>query len=580
MSTELPAWLRSIALIATVCVLALSPQSFAQSRITGTVNPDVQHEVPNSKSLLVARSLDNGRLDGSQALGRMVLMLAATEQQSLAAAALVAAQHDPSSPSYHTWLTPEQFGEEFGISAGDAETVKGWLEASGFTVHEIAKSRRFMIFSGNVAQVEQAFSTEMHSYSYNGNKFIANSANILIPAALAPVVRGVVRLYGDPHESLLKSGTKIGYDGTKNQIDGPRGLHFLAPADFASIYNVQPLYDAGLDGRGQTIAIVSRSSLELPYFNIHGLQDIRDFRQTMGLPANDPQIIVNGDDPMALSGGDTAEALLDVSWAGAVAPLAHIVVVASQSNFADGVDASAAYIVDHNLAPIMSTSFGSCEADMGSVQNAFYAALWQQAAAQGITSFVSSGDNGGAGCDAPGAGHFSYYGLAVNGLASTPYNVAVGGTQFDDVANPDAYWNPTNDPVTLKSVKGYIPEKVWNESSNDPWGVSLWAASGGVSSIYTKPDWQTATGVPNDGMRDIPDFSLSASSHDGYAVCFLGSCSNPNHKSLWSFGGTSSGCRHHGPRAAVVERTATRRCELRLLSPGIDSRGLSRHRRW
>ncbi len=152
-------------------------------------------------------------------------------------------------------------------------------------------------------------------------------------------------------------------------------------------------------------------------------------------------MIINGDDPQVQSYDDTLEALLDVTWAGAVAPGAHIIAVASQSNFADGVDISAAYIVDHNLAPIMSTSFGSCEQTMGAVQTAFYNSLWQQAAAQGITSFVSAGDDGGAGCDSQSSGLFASQGLAVNGLASTPYNVAVGGTQFDDVANSDTYWS-------------------------------------------------------------------------------------------------------------------------------------------
>ena len=226
-------------------------------------------------------------------------------------------------------------------------------------------------------------------------------------------------------------------------------------------------------------------------------------------------MIINGDDPGVLSYNDTIEALLDVTWAGAVAPGATIIGVASQSNFADGVDISAAYIVDHNLAPVMSTSFGNCEDSLGAVGLAFYNSLWQQAAAQGITSFVSAGDNGGAGCDSQSSGLFASHGLAVNGLASTPYNVAVGGTQFDDVANNDLYWTISSDPTTLQSAISYIPETVWNESSNDPFFTSLWAGSGGVSKIYNKPNWQGATGVPNDGKRDLPDISLAAAGHRG-----------------------------------------------------------------
>jgi hypothetical protein len=208
----------------------------------------------------------------------------------------------------------------------------------------------------------------------------------------------------------------------------------------------------------------------------------------------------------------------------------------SQSNFADGVDASAAYIVDHNLAPVMSTSYGSCEQTMGAVGTAFYNSLWQQAAAQGITSFVSSGDSGGAGCD-PSGGTYAT-GVAVNGLASTPYNVAVGGTMFDDTANPAAYWNPIADPTTGLSALGYIPEMAWNESSNDPNGVLLLGGGGGVSTIHAKPNWQVAPGVPTDGKRDVPDFSLTAAVHDGYLLCLFGSCGGGQY--FYVFGGTSA----------------------------------------
>jgi len=515
-------------------------QSVVQSRIAGPVRDEQRSALRSTTPVLVKRSLDAGRLPASQKLGHMVLLLAPTTQQEHAAAKLVAAQHDPSSPQYHKWLTPAKYGERFGVTSEDAQKVRQWLESKGLTVHEVSQSRRFISFSGTVGQVEQTFSTQMHSYSFKDRKFIANSTDIQIPVALAPVVKGVVRLHSDPHQPTLKIGDKIKVEKKTGKIEGPYGLHFMGPADFATIYNVQPLYDAGINGAGQTIAIVSRSSLVDPNYGVDGIQDIRDFRSVMGLPANDPEMIVNGDDPLVNSFNDTVEALLDVTWAGAVAPMAHIVVVASQSNFADGVDASAVYIVDHNLAPIMSTSFGSCEQNLGPVQNAFYNALWQQAAAQGITAFVSSGDNGGAGCDDQSSGYFASNGVAVNGLASTPYNVAVGGTQFEDTDNPDAYWSVTSDPSNFKSALGYIPEKVWNESSNDPFFTSLWAGSGGVSTVYAKPDWQTASGVPNDGQRDLPDISLAAAGHTGYALCFLGSCGFPDFVSLYSVGGTSA----------------------------------------
>jgi len=527
---------------------AAQAQTGAQARIVSSIKNEERTTILNSTSPLVKASVDSGRMASGQNLGRMLLMLSPTAEQEQQAADLVAAQHDSSSPTFHKWLTPAQYGAQFGVAAQDATAVQQWLQTQGLTVHEISQSRRFIVFSGTVGQVEQAFSTEMHSYSYKNRSFIGNATDVQIPSALSPVVKGVVRLHSTPRgdsgndlrDGNLKIGQKISVDKKTGKIEGPYGLHFMGPADFATIYNVKPVYAAGIDGTGESIAIVSRSSLADPQYNINGVQDIRDFRAAMGLPANDPQIIVNGDDPQVQSYDDTIEALLDITWAGAVAPGAHIIGVASQSNFADGVDISAAYIVDHNLAPIMSTSFGACEQTLGSAGSAFYNSLWQQAAAQGITAFVSAGDNGGAGCDSQSSGLFASQGVAVNGIASTPYNIAVGGTQFDDVANNDEYWTVTADPVTLQSAISYIPEIVWNESSNDVFSTSLWAGSGGVSTIYAKPNWQSAAGVPNDGKRDLPDISLAAAGHTGYALCFEGSCSNPSFIGVYSVGGTSA----------------------------------------
>ena len=502
--------------------------ALSQTRIASAVNNNQRVVMRGTTPALIAKSTETGRMPAGQDLGRMILQLAPTAQQDQKAAKVVAALHDPSSPSYHKWLTPAQFGQLYGVSDYDAAQVQGWLQNRGLTVHEISQSHRFIVFSGTVAQVEDAFATQMHNYSYQDKSFVSNSTDIQIPAALQSVVKGVVRLHGDPRTPNAFMGGKVFFKKSPGQFSFDDGSHYMTPADFAKIYNLQPLYAAGIDGTGQTIAIVGRSNIDV--------QDIHAFRSLLGLPVNDPQVIVNGDDP-GMTFYDLPEATLDVTWSGAVAPMATIKFVVSQSNFTDGVDVSAAYIVDHNVAPVMSTSYGACEQNLGAVGTAFYNSLWLQAAAEGITSFVSAGDNGGAGCDSPGAGLYGT-GVAVNGIASTPYNVAVGGTQFDDTANPSAYWSDTNDPATGLSALGYIPEKVWNDSTADPNYPQLWAGSGGVSTLYAKPDWQTAPGVPNDGMRDLPDFSLSASGHDGYLVCLYRNCDFGPY--FYFFGGTSA----------------------------------------
>jgi subtilase family serine protease len=323
--------------------------------------------------------------------------------------------------------------------------------------------------------------------------------------------------------------------------------HFLAPADFAKIYNVGPLYTGGIDGTGQTIAIVGRTDINVG--------DVTFFRSFFGLPAKSPTIIHNGTAPGDLGGGEETEALLDVEWSGAVAKNATINFVVSKSTATtDGVDLSAQFIVNNNLAGAMSTSFGQCEASMGTTENNFYNNLWSQAAAQGITSFVSAGDSGASGCDASSAATGT--GRAVSGLCSTPNNVCVGGTQFNDTANPGQFWATTNNATDQSSALSYIPEIVWNESGNVAGGSGLGATGGGPSSIYAKPSWQVAPGVPADAKRDTPDVSLSAAGHDGYIVVQGHTTGTTG---LEAVGGTSaSSPSFAGLMGLVMQKTAAR----------------------
>ncbi len=175
----------------------------------------------------------------------------------------------------------------------------------------------------------------------------------------------------------------------------------------------------------------------------------------------------------------------------------------------------------------MSESFGSCEANMSSTQAAGISALAEQAAAQGITYLVSSGDDGAEGCDNQDVETVADGPISVSGLASTAFNVAVGGTVFNENGKT-TYWSSSN-TSTFESAVSYIPEDVWNDScpqSTCGSNANIWAASGGVSTLVSKPSWQSTsvTGVPNDGARDVPDVSLSAASHDPYLVCLEGSC--------------------------------------------------------
>jgi subtilase family serine protease len=317
------------------------------------------------------------------------------------------------------------------------------------------------------------------------------------------------------------------------------GLHFITPGDFAAIYNTRPLLDKGIDGTGVAIAIIGRSN--------PSMDDVNLFRRLYSLPGNPPAVVVNGADPGDQGSAENGEADLDLEWSGAVAPKASIKLVASKSTATtDGVDLSAQYAVDHDLAPVLSVSFGECEADLGSAGGAFYRNLWAQAAAQGITVVVSAGDSGAAGCAKGGA--WSGSGPAVSGVASTPSNVAVGGTEFaSGTGSCWAFWNRSDG----SSAKGYIPETAWNESGSLLFGLGIWATGGGPSARYAKPHWQQGAGVPKDGWRDLPDLSLAAAQSNGYMVQTGG----------WPsvVGGTScSAPAFAGIMALVVQKTGQR----------------------
>jgi pseudomonalisin len=503
-------------------------------RITSFIDDEQRVALRGNRHPMAVLQYDAGEVAPDFPMEHMLLILLPDSAQQEALNQLVDAQYNSESPYYHQWLTPRQYGERFGVSDADVSLIVAWLEGHGFDVDEVTAGRRSIIFSGTAAEVQAAFHTAIHAYNVRGELHHANVKDPEIPAALVQVVGGVVSLHDFQSEPMHGSVRKASPEFTSG------GSHFLAPADFATIYDLAPLYQQASTGTGESVAIVGRTNIDIA--------DVEQFRALFGLPANNPQIIVNGASPGIVSSGEDTEADLDVEWAGALAKNAAIKFVVSKStNSSDGVDLSAQYIVNHNLAPVMSTSFGLCEAALGSSGNIFLNSLWEQAAAQGITVFVSSGDSGAAGCDSASA-LTATHGRAVNALCSTPYSVCVGGTEFNDASNPSLYWSSSNSAGTEASAVGYIPEVVWNESGPS---AGLWASGGGMSAVYAKPSWQTGTGVPADGKRDVPDVSLTAAGHDGYLIVQSGG--------LYAVGGTSAASPSFASiMALVVQHTATR----------------------
>jgi pseudomonalisin len=506
-----------------------------RDRITSYVDDERIVTLHGNRHPLAIPQYDAGAVSPEYRMDRMVLTLLPDDSQQEALVQLLEGQHDPESPYYHQWLTPEQYGQRFGVSEDDATQVTSWLQTHGMTVEEVTPGRLSIVFSGTASQVELAFHTRIHTYKIGNEVHHANISDPSIPDAFAGVVGGVLSLH-DFRSAPMNTGARLP-TATPEFTSG--GSYYLAPADFATIYDLGPAYQAAITGSGQSIAIVARSNIYIA--------DVRQFRSSFGLPANDPQIIVNGSDPGIWNSAEETEADLDVEWSGAVAKSAAIQFVVSKStNSSDGSYLSAQYIVNHNLAPVMSMSFGLCEASLGSSGNSFFNSLWQQAAAQGITVFVSSGDSGAAGCDSSSATSATH-GRAVNGLCSSPYSVCVGGTKFNDISHPSLYWSSSNASGTESSALGYIPEVVWNESGSG----GLWASGGGVSTIYAKPSWQAGTGVPTDGKRDVPDVALTAAGHDGYLIYQNGG--------LYVVGGTSAASPSlAGIMALVVQHAAAR----------------------
>jgi subtilase family serine protease len=456
--------------------------------VKGNVHPQARAE------------FDQGPADSALRLQGLTILFKPTAAQQASVDSLLSAQQDRSSPNYHRWLTPEQFASLSGISQNDLNRIVSWLQSQGFQVGATSRSRTWVSFSGTAQQVEAAFHTAIHRFAVNGETHYANAAPPAVPAAFADLVLGVRGL----HDFHPQAHARASVTPNPRFTSSVSGNHYLTPNDFATIYDLNPLYSAGINGTGQKIAVIGQTDIVM--------SDISTFRTVAGLPASNPQIVLVAGDP-GTSNSDLAEADLDLEWSGAVAPNASIYYVNSSDAFT-----SLIYAVAQNTAPVISISYGLCEQQLSTSDAASLEQTARQANAQGITIVAPTGDSGAADCDTADP---ATKGLAVDFPASMPYVTAVGGTEFSEGSG--TYWNATNTPSPNGgSAISYIPEIVWNDTVADQ---ALSAGGGGGSALFTKPTWQTGSGVPADGQRDVPDVAIAASAdHDGYLICSGGSC--------------------------------------------------------
>ncbi len=538
--------------VASVLPVSLAAQSRREALIPERIDEAALHTLAGNTRPEANRLNDRGAVEDSLSLEHMLLQLQRSPEQEDAVRGMIDDLHDANSPKFHQWLTAEEFGRDYAPAQEDVDKITAWLESNGFTVNVIYPSGMAIDFSGTAAQVRQAFHTSIHYYEVRGKRHIANASDPQIPAAFAPVVAGVVSLHDfQPHPMRT-----VHRDYSFSSGGAP--YQALVPADLATIYDLNPLFKKGYTGRGQTIAVIEDA-------NLYSTADWYTFRSAFGLTAypagslttSHPAPVsghTNCGNP-GLGGGDDGEAILDAEWASAAAPGAHIIV----ASCADTSTTFGGFIAMQNLIngpkppQIVSISYGECEAENGAASNAAFSALYQQAVAEGISVFVSAGDEGAASCDANLTA--ATHGVGISGFASTPYNVAVGGTDFSDTfsGTNNKYWGSSNSSV-YGSALSYVPETPWNDSCAggllvnylgypSPYGgnsfcatsiasqdgfLTVAAGSGGPSGCaagspftygivggtcrgYAKPSWQTGVvGIPKDGVRDIPDVSLFA----------------------------------------------------------------------
>ncbi len=552
----------------------------ARRLVTQAIDESATVRLPGNTRPEANPANDRGIVSDSLPMEHMQLQLQLPAEKQQELDQFISDLHNPASPNFHKWLTPEQFKQEFSPAPEDIAAITSWLQSRGFAVNVIYP--RSIDFSGTARQVRDAFKTEIHTIESNGERHIANISDPQIPAALVPVVAGVVSMNDFTPHPLHR-----------RRIDDTvgNGNYVIVPADLATVYNFSPVFAKGISGQGQTIVVVEDT-------DVYSTADWSTFRSVLGLsgyasgsftqahPAP-PSGTNNCSDPGA--NADDAEAILDAEWASAGAPSAAIELVSCMDTATFGGFIALQNLLNASGTPpgIVSISYGESEAVLGAANNVYINALYEQAVAEGVSVFVSSGDQGGASSD--GGARDATHGVSISGFTSTPYNVSVGGTDFGDTyagAN-STYWNSAN-TATYGSAKSYIPEIPWNDSCaggllstyltyltsygsggfcNSSTGESYYlntvAGSGGPSGCatgnsangvvsgscagYAKPSWQSVFGNPSDGVRDIPDVSLFAANGiwgHYYVVCYsdtanggVGCAGNPN---TWNgFGGTS-----------------------------------------
>jgi len=510
---------KTVLLFAAIAAATASAQT-PQPRITRAIDNTSRATLPGTLSPRALPANDVGAVPASTKLQGITLVFSRTQAQQAALDALVAVQQNPASPQYHQWLTPAQFGAQFGVAASDIAATEAWLQQQGFTIDGVSNSRDRIQFSGTEGQVESAFATQLHYFKFGTETNFAPATALSIPAALVSSVLSVENLSSFrplPH-AVLRANQPARPSLTSSQT----GNIFLTPGDVSTIYDINAAYSAGYTGAGQSIAIVGQSAIVA--------SDITGFQTAIGLTPKAPtQLLVPNTGTSAINpfgAGDEGESDLDLEYSSSIAKGATIYFVYTGSDTnAGGVFTSVQYAIDENIAPIISESYGGCELAQGTAFINQFNAILEQASAQGQTIVNAAGDSGSTDCyGTPGLSAADQEALAVDYPGSSQYVTALGGSEFppaDTAAGNSTYFDAESSTDIISSAKSYIPEEVWNDDAIE----EQIASGGGGTSIYIpRPSWQAGTiggvSIPSGNFRLVPDISLDASNYSApYVFC-------------------------------------------------------------
>jgi len=532
------------------------------SRIAANADMTPRTRLTGHMPRWVTPAADAGAVPDSTPV-RITLVLSRSAEQEAAFTQLLVDQQNPSSPRYRQWLTPAQVGEQFGPSMDDVNAVTQWLTRQNLNVVSVAPSRVFVEVTGTTGTVGTALNTSFHNYLLDGQARLAASSEPAIPTALAVAVSGIdgmAEIPLRPFHTVAAAEPRATGNGVRPMYSNSSNTtHYIFPGDFAKIYDIPTTSGGVYAGTGVKVAIIGRSQV--------AAVDITQLESLAGLPLSVPNNVIaaGSADPGQTKTDDQSEATLDVQRVLTTAPGVQAdLVLGKSTSTSDGLTLAMQHNVQTLLDPVMSISFGACETSAGLSNVNYFDALFKQAAAEGISTFVSSGDSGAAGCSASFTAPTGKEVLGINFLCSSSYVTCVGGTEFSDASAYALYWSTTNS-TTYTSALGYIPEGAWNEPSYQATtgGVTSTAyqlaSTGGGASIYlAKPTWQTGTGVPADGKRDTPDISFTSAAHDGYYGCesFKGSAYDCSTGGGAVFSGTSAAAPGMAAVAAILVQRA------------------------